>query len=272
MPELPEVETVCRGLRPHLLNQKFLSVQLNRANLRFPLSKDISTVLTGRKVRAIERRAKFIQLHLEGDYTLLIHLGMSGQLLVNPKVTSPHDHVIFNIKDGRIVYRDPRRFGFMDLCATVKLNQNKYLSNIGIEPLSDALTGSYLLKLFKNKKSPIKNLLLNQQLIAGLGNIYACEALFEAGIHPTRAGRDIPIELLEQLVATIQSVLKEAIKAGGSSLRDHRQTDGSLGYFQHNFRVYGREGQVCFRCREGVLIQKLTQGGRSSFFCPQCQK
>lgn len=270
MPELPEVETVCLGLRPHMEGTVIGSVQLNRPDLRFPFPKNFANIVTGARVESIIRRAKYILMNLDNGHTLLSHLGMSGRMLIHPKDTNQHDHVVFHLVDGKVVYRDPRRFGFMDLVQTSHLDSNRFLQNLGIEPLSCDLDSLYLQAAFKNKKSPIKTLLLNQSIIAGLGNIYVCEALFDTGIHPKKPGCSLNEAQLERLCMAIKNVLKRAIASGGSSLQDHRQVDGNLGYFQHQFKVYGREGEPCLTCQ--MPIERLVQSGRSTFFCPSCQE
>lgn len=269
MPELPEVETVCRGLRPHMEGAAIASVQLNRPDLRFPFPDHFANIITGTRVESITRRAKYILMNLDNDHTLLTHLGMSGRMLIHPEDTNKHDHVVFYLEDRKVVYRDPRRFGFMDLVPTAHLDSNRFLQSLGIEPLSHELDGLYLQAAFKNKKSIIKTLLLNQSIIAGLGNIYVCEALFDTGIHPESPGHVLNKMQLEKLSMAIKNVLKRAISAGGSSLQDHRQVDGNLGYFQHQFKVYGRSGEPCMKCQ--VPIHRLVQSGRSTFFCPSCQ-
>ncbi len=270
MPELPEVETVCQGLRPHMEGNVIASVQLNRPNLRFSFPNNFASILSGTRVESITRRAKYILMHLDNDHTLLSHLGMSGRMLIDPEETNKHDHVVFHLENGRVVYRDPRRFGFMDLVPTPNLDSNRFLRSLGVEPLSQELDGTYLSAAFNKKHGPIKSLLLNQSIIAGLGNIYVCEALFETGIHPETPGYALNEMDIETLCVMIKEVLKRAILAGGSSLRDHRQVDGNLGYFQHQFKVYGRERKSCIQCKSP--IERLVQSGRSTFFCPSCQK
>ena len=269
MPELPEVETVCRGLQPHMEGERINTIVLNRPDLRFPFPKTMKSLLTDVQVERIHRRAKYILMSLDNKHTLLSHLGMSGQMLINATDTSKHDHVIFTLGTTTVTYRDPRRFGFMDIIPTVQLSQNKYLKHLGVEPLSQDLNPAYLSQSFHQRKSPVKSLLLNQSIVAGVGNIYACEALFESGIHPECLGNAVNETQVASLCQTIPSVLQRAIASGGSSLRDHLQVDGKMGYFQHNFKVYGKESEPCQTC--GTLIERIVQSGRSTFFCPQCQ-
>lgn len=269
MPELPEVETVCRGLEPTICGQHITGITLHRPNLRFPFPDGFATKIEGASVVAVRRRAKYILIDLSNNLTWVIHLGMSGRILLNEKATTIHDHVEVALEKGSFVYQDPRRFGYMDILPTDTLENSRWFNALGIEPLSGLFTGSYLHEKFKTKKAPIKNLLLQQSIVVGLGNIYVCEALFSTGIRPTRSGNTISKKQLDLLVENIKIVLHRAIKAGGSSLQDHRQVDGTLGYFQHDFKVYGREGKLCATCKTNIL--RITQAGRSSFYCPLCQ-
>lgn len=275
MPELPEVETVVRGLRPLLEHQRLDRLLLRRADMRFPFPVDLSQRLTGRTINGIERRAKYGLIRFEAEdapLTLLFHLGMSGRMVC---VTSPeedwdkHDHLVFETARGQVRFNDPRRFGFVEMIDGSD-NASRFLGQLGPEPLGEALNPSYLRGAFRNKKAPIKASLLNQRLIAGLGNIYVCEALFEAGIRPTRASGSLKLRELDRLCTEIKAVLTRAIEAGGSSLRDHRQVSGELGYFQHAWRVYGREGAPCRTCERPV--QRVVQSNRSTFFCAACQR
>lgn len=270
MPELPEVETVCRGLRPYLEGSVLDSVILNRADLRYPFPLNFKESLRKVRVKTVDRKAKYILIHLENNYTLIIHLGMSGRLLINPKAASSHDHVHFILEEGHIIYKDPRRFGFMDLTPTAKVEQHKFLKKLGIDPLSKLLTSAYLETHFKKREIPIKKILLNQNIIAGLGNIYVNEALFASGIHPEKNCNELKSNELAKLCTAIKNVLKKAILSGGSTLNDHRQVDGTLGYFQHEFKVYGKESLPCELC--ATPIKRIVQSGRSTFYCGSCQQ
>jgi formamidopyrimidine-DNA glycosylase len=274
MPELPEVETVGRGLRRLMSGKTLLKVTLRRKDLRTPFPKDMEKTLQGRRVQSIERRAKYLLIHLSGGKTLLVHLGMSGRMaLANGHMLDKHDHVVIELNNKKkIVFNDHRRFGLMDVLNTKEQEQHKLLRHIGVEPLSKDLTPEYLATKFKGKKVSIKVALMDQRLIAGIGNIYACEALFYAGISPRKAAGKLKAAELEKLVSTIRKVLEKSIACGGSSLRDYVQADGGLGHFQNEFAVYGREGKRCTsRSCKGV-IQNITQGGRSTFYCPETQK
>lgn len=276
MPELPEVETVRRGLIPVMEGQVIALAQVNRPDLRFALPERMAERLTGATVRALRRRSKYILADLSTEETLLIHLGMSGRMLISGAVVGQfhhpaalkHDHVVFDMGNGaRVTFNDARRFGAMDLMPTGA--GHKLLDGIGPEPLSNDFHEGWLASRLKGA-TPIKAALLDQKNVAGLGNIYVCEVLHRAGIAPTRLARDVTAEELARLVPQIREVLSEAIEAGGSSLRDYRQADGELGYFQHTFRVYDREGQPCTTC--GTPVERIVQSGRSSFFCPHCQR
>lgn len=283
MPELPEVETVMRGLAPHMEGAEFARVEQRRANLRFPFTPGFVTRLEGARVENLSRRAKYILAALSSGEVLVMHLGMSGRFTVNGGQEGPvkaaHDHVVFHLSSGDVVrYNDPRRFGFMELVAGGELAGHKFFSDLGPEPLGNEFNEAVLAARAAGRKTPLKSLLLDQRVVAGLGNIYVLEALFEAGLHPalsasvlaTKAGR--PTVAAGRLVAAIRAVLNRAIEAGGSTLRDYAKADGSMGYFQHSFKVYGRAGEGCVTpgCRGEV--QRLVQAGRSSFYCPVCQK
>jgi formamidopyrimidine-DNA glycosylase len=294
MPELPEVETVRRGLEPAMLGQRFARVEQRRPDLRFPLPERFAGRLTGRRVEALSRRAKYLIADLDDGAALIMHLGMSGRFVVEAPGTPPvepgayyneigrhlqHDHVVFHLGSGaRVTYNDVRRFGFMDLLPRAELATSKHFSGMGIEPLGNELSGWTLGRLFAGKVAPLKAALLDQRLVAGLGNIYVCEALFRAGLHPeaqagsiaTATGRPRPAA--HALAAIIREVLEEAIVSGGSTLRDFAHADGSLGYFQHRFRVYDREGAACTAPGCGSLVKRLVQSGRSTFYCESCQK
>ncbi|WP_455475947.1 bifunctional DNA-formamidopyrimidine glycosylase/DNA-(apurinic or apyrimidinic site) lyase [Bartonella sp. B17] len=291
MPELPEVETVRCGLDPVLTGAKILSVTLNRQNLRFPFPEAFSERLVGRMILELGRRAKYLLFYLSQDETILSHLGMSGSWRIEDRVLGKecslaekfvvHDHFIMDVqaKNGkvyRLTYNDSRRFGFMLLVDTGRLYEHPLLRKLGLEPISNAFSGHYLQKSFMNKKQSLKGALLDQSIVAGLGNIYVCEALWRSRLSPQRGAFTLALkttrarELADSLAQNIRNVISEAILSGGSSLRDYMHVDGSLGYFQHTFSVYGREGKECLQC--GMSIVRILQSGRSSFYCPQCQK
>jgi formamidopyrimidine-DNA glycosylase len=289
MPELPEVETVRRGLVPALVGATIARVELRRHDLRVPFPQRFAARLQGRRVLDLRRRAKYLIADLDDAHSLIMHLGMSGSFRIDdetpgafrhkPDKSAAHDHVVFHLDHGkRVVYNDPRRFGCMLLVATNEIGADKRFCALGVEPLSDALDAAFLAGAFRGRAAPVKALLLDQRLIAGLGNIYVCEALHRAHISPLRAAgslvtaSDRPTAALARLPEAIKDVLKDALKAGGSSLRDHRQIDGSLGYFQHSFRVYDREGAACLTPGCKGTIARVVQSGRSSFYCPRCQK
>ena len=276
MPELPEVETVRRGLTPALEGQVLSRVQMHRPNLRFPFPDGFGQRLTGKTVKSVGRRAKFLLITLDDGTVLISHLGMSGSFRIyeaDPPTLDKHDHVVFKISNGfEIRYNDPRRFGFMDLTTEAEMHDHPMLLKIGPEPVHPGLSGPELAARLKGKAAPIKAALLDQSVIAGIGNIYACEALFRAGISPKRKAGSVQGKRAEKLAAAIQDVLLKAIEAGGSSLKDHRQTSGELGYFQHSFQVYGRAGEACSVCGPDVPISQMTQSGRSTFFCSRCQR
>ncbi|ATX67581.1 bifunctional DNA-formamidopyrimidine glycosylase/DNA-(apurinic or apyrimidinic site) lyase [Roseinatronobacter bogoriensis] len=287
MPELPEVETVRRGLLPAMEGQRILQAELRRDGLRWPFPADMAKRLSGAGITNLRRRSKYILIDLDTRESLIIHLGMSGRMVISGlKAThvpgqfhfehptiGKHDHVLFHMANGaRVTFNDPRRFGAMDLCATSALDAHPLLANIGPEPLSNAFHADYLANRLKGRKTPIKAALLDQRIVAGLGNIYVCEALFRAGISPLRAAGRIGAGRIERLTDTIRATLRDAIEAGGSSLRDYRQADGELGYFQHSFRVYGREGAPCVTQGCPQTIRRIVQSGRSSFYCSTCQR
>ena len=279
MPELPEVETVRRGLSPVMEGYVFDRVELRRANLRFPFPDDFAARLEGQTITRFGRRAKFLDVELSSGERLLMHLGMSGRFTIDGEAQgefvsdtggiAKHDHVIFHMSSGhRVIYNDPRRFGFMELVAVGETPER--LKTLGPEPLSNSCNAPDLREKLRGKKSKIKAALLDQRIIAGLGNIYVCEALFRARISPKRAAGRLTVAETESLTGHIKDVISEAIEAGGSSLRDFAQADGDLGYFQHSFDVYGREGEPCKVC--GAPLKRITQSGRSSFYCSACQK
>jgi formamidopyrimidine-DNA glycosylase len=280
MPELPEVETVRRGLLPVLEGKTIARAQAYRPDLRFPLPKDLGKAVSGSTVVGIERRAKYLLMRLQsnvrGDMILLSHLGMSGRYRVyedNAPPLEAHDHVEFVTKDGvTIRYNDPRRFGFIDLFPVADAETHKLLAGLGPEPLSNAFDGPELAKRLGDRRTSIKAALLNQRVVAGVGNIYACEALFRAGISPKRMAKTVKGGRADKLATSVRNVLNEAIAVGGSSLRDHRQTSGELGYFQHNFAVYGRPGEPCRGCDGAGVVKQIVQAGRSTFYCSRCQR
>jgi formamidopyrimidine-DNA glycosylase len=285
VPELPEVETVRRGLEAAMVGARLAAVEQRRPDLRFPFPERFAERLTGQRVEALRRRAKYLIADLDGAEVLVMHLGMSGSFRIEQArgpipgagaKNSLHDHVTFDLSTGaRIIYNDPRRFGFMQLIRRPEFAAHPLFNNIGIEPLGDEFDGAALARLFAGKTTSLKAALLDQTLIAGLGNIYVCETLHRAGLSPRRAAASLacndgtPSARGTRLARVIRAVLNEAVAAGGSSLRDHRKTDGALGYFQHSFRIYGRAGQPCARC--GGLVRRITQAGRATFYCGGCQ-
>ena len=271
VPELPEVETVMRGLAPAWVGERFTRVTLNRGDLRRPFPEDLGQRLTGATVIACRRRAKYGLVDTDRGDTLILHLGMSGRMRLDPAELQKHDHVVFETGNGRrVAFNDARRFGSLDLVATQAADAHPLLAGIGPEPLGPDFGPALLKTAFKGRLAPAKALLLDQRVVAGLGNIYVCEALFRAGIHPARAGGKVAAKTLDLLAAAVPAVLQEAIAAGGSSLRDHAAPDGTLGYFQKGFQVYGQEGNACPGC--GNPVERIVQSGRSSFFCGHCQR
>ncbi|MBV9990495.1 MAG: bifunctional DNA-formamidopyrimidine glycosylase/DNA-(apurinic or apyrimidinic site) lyase [Alphaproteobacteria bacterium] len=290
MPELPEVETVMMGLKPAFEGHRFTRVETRRKDLRIPFPPGFAKRLTGARVVRMWRRAKYIMADLDNGETLVIHLGMSGSMSVyatggraklgtyyyerSPEGagTAAHDHVVFETDaPAKVVFNDHRRFGLMTLIDTARVDEHKLFKDVGVEPLSKDLDGAFLAAALKGKKTPIKSALLDQRIIAGLGNIYVCEALWRARVSPRRLARRVKPAETAVLVDAIKEVLAEAVKAGGSSLRDHKRTDGELGYFQHHFCVYDRANKLCKR-KDGGTIRRIVQSGRSSFYCPVCQK
>jgi formamidopyrimidine-DNA glycosylase len=292
MPELPEVETVRRGLMPAMLGARIAKVELRRADIRFPFPPAFAKRLTGQRIVDLKRRAKYLLFPLDGGETLIAHLGMSGSFrMEKTAISTPgkfhherskdpkHDHVVLVLDNGWVVtYNDPRRFGFMDLAPTETLEQHPRVRGLGAEPLAPEFDAARLAALFAGSRAPLKSALLDQKRIAGLGNIYVCEALFRARLAPSRPAsilanaRGAPTKAAIALSEAIRAVLKEAVEAGGSTLRDHRQANGELGYFQHVFKVYDREGLPCMRKRCHGIIKRITQAGRSTFTCPECQR
>jgi len=297
MPELPEVETVKCGLAPAMEGGRIVRVEVNRPNLRFPFPKNFAARLEGKIVVSVGRRAKYLTVYLDNDEILVMHLGMSGSFHVQ-QITDEnksldklhherdrlvaHDHVVFHLEgpidNHRIIYNDPRRFGFMELIAKEQFATHKLLVNLGIEPTGNSLDGARIAQLFDARKSPLKSALLDQKLIAGLGNIYVCEALWQSSLSPLRiagtisSSRASSKQKATALADAIRDVIARAIEAGGSSLNDHRQTDGTLGYFQHGFNVYDRESKDCRKPDCKGTIKRIVQSGRSTYFCPACQK
>jgi formamidopyrimidine-DNA glycosylase len=293
MPELPEVETVRKGLEPILVGNAFARVEQRRKDLRFPLPKHFAERLKGRTVEALDRRAKYLLARLDDGEVLVMHLGMTGRFsidhangeaetpgrLVHSQAGPPkHEHIVFHLGDGATIrYSDARRFGLMDIVSADGLSSYALFKGLGVEPLSSSFTPQWLATKLKGKATSIKAALIDQRLIAGLGNIYACEALFRARISPKRLAGTLATKTgkatqkTKALVDSVKAVLEDAIKSGGSSLRDYKRADGSLGEFQHRFKVYGREGKPCARKGCGGTVRRIVQGGRSTFYCPTCQ-
>ena len=283
MPELPEVETVRRGLEPAMSGSVIARAKVNRPDLRWPFPPQMAERLEGQQVLGLRRRSKYILADLASRETLLIHLGMSGRMLVSGDplgqfvhdhpAPEKHDHVVLDMDNGaRITFNDPRRFAAMDLMPTDTAEAHPLLAKLGPEPLGNQFDEPYLVAALRGKNTPIKSALLDQRIVAGLGNIYVCEALYRAGISPTRKAGNISKSRVASLVPIIRDVLTDAIAAGGSSLRDFRQADGELGYFQHTFDVYDREGAPCRRPGCTGTIRRVVQSGRSSFYCARCQR
>jgi formamidopyrimidine-DNA glycosylase len=293
MPELPEVETVRRGLQPAMEGSKILKAEARRKDLRFPFQKDFIKRLEGQTVTGLGRRAKYLMADLTSGDVLLMHLGMSGSFRVveDESAKTPgqfhhprgedraHDHVVFHMSSGSsVIFNDPRRFGYMKIIARRELEDEPLLKGLGPEPLGNEFDAAMLAHSCAGKKTSLKAALLDQRVVAGLGNIYVCEALFRSHLSPKRQASTLvdkkqqPTDHAKRLVTSILAVLNQAIKAGGSSLRDHRQTSGELGYFQHSFQVYDREGEKCQTAGCGGIVKRFTQNGRSTFWCPKCQK
>jgi formamidopyrimidine-DNA glycosylase len=270
MPELPEVETTVRGLEPVLKGRRLIRVEARRADLRRPFPADLRQRMTGARMTGFGRRAKYGLIETDRDDVMIFHLGMSGRWRIDPSEIGTHDHLILETEERRVLALcDPRRFGSVDLVRREALEDFPAFKTLGPEPLGDDFTAGYIARAIAGRAAPIKALLLDQRIVAGLGNIYVCEALNMAGIEPARAGGEVDKAKLVKLVGAIRDVLQSAIIAGGSTLRDYARPDGELGYFSKQWRVYGREGQSC-DC--GGIIQRRPEGGRSTFFCPKCQR
>lgn len=297
MPELPEVETVRRGLAPVMEEANIERVELQRADLRFPFDENFAGRLEGHRITSLGRRAKYLLVDLDDGTVVIMHLGMSGSFRVEQdgrdavpgefhharSRIQAHDHVTFHLRDGagaacRVIYNDPRRFGFMLLSDRQRLSEHPSIAGLGVEPVGNALAADVLAEKLRGRAVPLKAALLDQKIIAGLGNIYVCEALWRSGLSPKRKAATLvkkigePTPRLEALTGHIRDVIAEAIEAGGSSLRDHARTDGSLGYFQHNFAVYDREGEACGHEGCGAPIRRIVQSCRSTFYCSACQR
>jgi formamidopyrimidine-DNA glycosylase len=278
MPELPEVETICRGLALHMEGRRVAALALNRPDLRLPMPKGLRRRIEGQRIRRVARRAKYILVHLEDGGVLIAHLGMSGRMVVSaagaPAVPpDKHDHVVFTLEDGTIIrFNDARRFGLIDYTTEAVLPAHPLFAGLGPEPLGNGFSGPVLAAALKGRKTPIKAALLDQGVVAGLGNIYVSESLYWAGLSPRRLAATVQGERAERLVGAIREVLSRAIAAGGSSLRDYVQASGELGYFQHQWAVYGRESEACPGCDCGGTIKRIVQSGRSTFYCAKRQR
>ncbi|MGL3608302.1 bifunctional DNA-formamidopyrimidine glycosylase/DNA-(apurinic or apyrimidinic site) lyase [Rhizobium sp. G187] len=296
MPELPEVETVRRGLAPTMEGARLERLELRRPDLRFPLPRDFAARVEGRRIASLSRRAKYLLIDLDDGATVIAHLGMSGSFRIEEGAAAnmpgvfhherrkdeKHDHVLFHLERAegpvRVIYNDPRRFGFMDLVNRTELDDYPAFRELGPEPVGNRLSAEYLATRFADRSQPLKSALLDQKVIAGLGNIYVCEALWRSHLSPTRKVSTLvtktgkPKPELTLLADSVREVIADAIEAGGSSLRDHIQTDGTLGYFQHFFRAYDREGRECLTDGCGGTVERIVQSGRSTFYCRRCQK
>ncbi len=271
MPELPEVETICKGLKPKLVNNTIVSAKANTPKLRINMPRQLGQKLKNKTITAIKRRAKYIIIDLNDGLSLVIHLGMSGRITISKNYQAKkHDHLVIKLSSGHtMALNDPRRFGLVALISSNEIDDDKLFVNLGLEPLSKDFNASSLAKLIQNRSKDIKSCIMDATLVVGVGNIYASESLYLAAIHPQRAATSLNTKESAQLSKAIKQVLKAAIKAGGSSLRDYRQADGEMGYFQHNFKVYDRSGQPCSKCKSS--IERIKQAGRSTYLCPKCQ-
>ena len=276
MPELPEVETTVRGLARFLEGERIVSVRVNRPDMRRPFPPDLVQAMTGATVSSLSRRAKYGLIHTDRDHALVFHLGMSGRWRIDPEDADKHDHLVLATREHVFALNDPRRFGSVDLLLAPELDAWPPFAALGPEPLGDALTAEHLREATRGRKQAIKLLLLDQRIVAGLGNIYVCEALWQAGINPRKAGGRVTMPQLRRLVPAIKDVLERSIRDGGSTLRDFAQPDGELGYFQKQFAVYGRESERCPRCAENGktagCIRRIVQSGRSTFYCSNWQR
>ena len=277
MPELPEVETVCRGLRPVLEGRIISEIRVLRAKLRIPVPAALAPQLEGRRIQRLSRRAKYILMDVEGGQTMILHLGMSGRIRHVPGglelPLQRHDHlVVVTERGGAVIFNDTRRFGLVTLAHTDRIAEHPLLSRLGPEPLSNRFNGPELAARLKGRKTPVKTALLDQTTVAGLGNIYACEALHRARLSPRRLTYTVQGGRAERLALAVRAVLDDAIAAGGSTLRDYARLDGELGYFQHDFRVYDRQGSPCPTPGCSGIIGRIVQSGRSTFFCSRCQR
>jgi len=274
MPELPEVETVCAGLRQTILNKKIVNAEHLRPNLRIPFPANFSEHLSNKIIKSVERRAKYIIITLDDDSIIIAHLGMSGKMVVYNSFQNQrqkHDHAVFRFDSGiEMVFNDTRRFGLITFSDVANLNSHKLIANLGLEPLEEEFNGDALYSILQKKQTPIKNTIMDASLVVGVGNIYACEALFRSKINPSSKSNTISKEKCDLLANNIKNILQEAIQSGGSTLRDYVQSSGDSGYFQHNFNVYGRAGEPCNVC--GNEVKRIKQSGRSTFFCDSCQK
>tara|TARA_B100000678_G_scaffold60104_1_gene48554 strand:+ start:621 stop:1436 length:816 start_codon:yes stop_codon:yes gene_type:complete len=271
MPELPEVETTVRGLALHLQDRVITSVRIARPDMRRPFPEGLGQALVGARVTGLGRRAKFGLIHTDRDQSMIFHLGMSGRWRIDPETPDKHDHLLIETETNRFALNDPRRFGWVDLTETRALDSWPSFVSMGPEPLGPDLTAAYLKAALAGRKQAIKLLLLDQRIVAGLGNIYVCEALWRARISPRRAGGRISLASLERLIVAMREVLEQSIRDGGSSLRDYARPDGELGYFATRFEAYGRTGEDCRRA-DGGTIARIEQGGRSTWYCPVCQR
>jgi formamidopyrimidine-DNA glycosylase len=273
MPELPEVETLKRYLEQHILNKKINTIELNRSNLRYPFSKELTICSKNAVITSIKRIAKYIVMELNSNYCLVIHLGMSGRFTIRTKDYSPikHDHVIINLDDySKIIFNDARRFGMIYCCKTAEIYQQKFFKNLGLDPLTELFNTKYLQEHLKSRKIPIKNAIMNNNIVVGVGNIYACESLFKAKINPLLLSKQLNYQQITLLVLAIKEILQQAIAAGGTTLKDFVSGDNKPGYFKQELQIYGRYKEKCYTCNNS--IDKVNQAGRTSFFCSNCQK